>query len=409
MIVAAVAQLARRWRWIAALAVAAAAVVYRGELAAWIAGDRPDPGGGAAFYTCSMDPSVHADRPGMCPICGMALTPVSEADRASGAVRVAPAARSRLGLAVAPVERKALRRFVIAAGTVAAGDAGAAPVTRTSGAPRVPAGPVAGGAGAVGGSPARRAAGRAAGGAGASAAPPDRTFALARVYRGDPAEVKPGQVVAVSAPDLPLDEFAGTVEALIEGEPGAVRIAVDDRGGALRPGARFEARITVELAPQLVAPASAVIYAGPRRIVFVDRGGGQFAPREVKLGVTAGGDAQVLSGLAAGDLVVVKGTFLLAADSRIRSDGALWSGRIEPPRGAGKKQGNGLPRNVPAEGMPLGGSAVVRDGRGRDGASGDLDDDVPHDGVPHDGASDRPGGERRTGAPPPAPDEGSGW
>ena len=33
-------------------------------------------GHAVAYYTCSMHPSVKADKPGACPICGMALQPV---------------------------------------------------------------------------------------------------------------------------------------------------------------------------------------------------------------------------------------------------------------------------------------------------------------------------------------------
>src|SRR5690348_13737783 len=87
-------------RRFAALAVLAAGlavivVVYHGELARWIAGDRDATGIAdepAAFYTCPMDPSVESDHPGACPICGMALTPVTQEDRASGVVRIAAAA-----------------------------------------------------------------------------------------------------------------------------------------------------------------------------------------------------------------------------------------------------------------------------------------------------------------------------
>ncbi|HEX3759265.1 MAG TPA: heavy metal-binding domain-containing protein, partial [Kofleriaceae bacterium] len=74
-------------------------MVYHGELAGWIAGDRHATGLGdepVAFDTCPMDPSVESDHPGPCPICGMALTPVSRDDRTSGVVRVAAAARARL-------------------------------------------------------------------------------------------------------------------------------------------------------------------------------------------------------------------------------------------------------------------------------------------------------------------------
>jgi hypothetical protein len=36
------------------------------------AGGSPKP----LYYTCPMHPSVHADKPGSCPICGMNLEPV---------------------------------------------------------------------------------------------------------------------------------------------------------------------------------------------------------------------------------------------------------------------------------------------------------------------------------------------
>src|SRR5262245_61355916 len=83
----------RRFAALAALAVGLAVlvVVDHGELAGWIAGDRDATGLGdepVAFYTCPMDPSVESDHPGPCPICGMALTPVSREDRTSGVVRV---------------------------------------------------------------------------------------------------------------------------------------------------------------------------------------------------------------------------------------------------------------------------------------------------------------------------------
>src|SRR4051812_38394861 len=126
--------------------------VFHGELARWIVGDRDATGLGSepvAFYTCPMDPSVESDHPGPCPICGMALTRVSREDRASGIVRVAPAARARLGLITAPVETRPLTKRVVASGEVVASSPTAA----------------------------------------------DRASIAARVYRGDPREVQPGQPV----------------------------------------------------------------------------------------------------------------------------------------------------------------------------------------------------------------------
>ena len=280
----------RRFAALAALAVGLAVlvVVYHGELAGWIAGDRNATGLGGepvAFYTCPMDPSVESDHPGPCPICGMALTPVSKEDRASGVVRVAPAVRTRLGVIVAPVETRPMFRRVVAAGTVVESPPAAA----------------------------------------------DRRAIAVRVYRGDAHEVKPGQPVDVSVPELPLQTFPGTVEPPRPTDaPGELRLVVDDPGHALHPGMRVEAQLEVPLSPRLVVPAEAVVYAGPRRIVFVEHGSGRFEPKTPKLGITAAGLVEVLDGLAADDQVVVKGTFLLAAESRLRSDGSLWGDLSRP-------------------------------------------------------------------------------
>jgi Heavy metal binding domain len=37
------------------------------------------------YYTCPMHPSVKADKPGDCPICGMHLVPVYETDKGTNA------------------------------------------------------------------------------------------------------------------------------------------------------------------------------------------------------------------------------------------------------------------------------------------------------------------------------------
>jgi hypothetical protein len=268
--------------------LAVLAWVFHGELAGWIVGDRDAAGLGdepAAFYTCPMDPSVESDHPGPCPICGMALTRVSREDRASGVVRVAPAARARLGLIVAPVETRPLTKRVVASGAVVASSPTAA----------------------------------------------DRASIAARVYRGDPHEVQPGQPVNASAAELPLMAFTGTVEPpRATDAPGELRLVVDDPGHMLHPGMRVEAQLEVQLSPRLVVPAEAVLYAGPRRIVFVEHGSGRYEPRTPKFGITAAGLVEVLDGLVEGEPVVIQGTFLLAAESRLRSDGSLWSDLAKP-------------------------------------------------------------------------------
>jgi Heavy metal binding domain len=270
---------------IVTVAAAALVLVFRGELAAWVTGDLGAPSSSAptTFYTCSMDPSVESDHPGTCPICGMALTPVSQQERSSGVVRVAARARALIGLDVAPVQNSTLRKRIVATGEVVEPAPGA-----------------------------------------------DRVAIAARVYRGDASQARSGESVVVTARDVPLMQFTGTVVEPAADTPGTLRIVADNPEQLLRPGMIVEVKIEVELAPRLAVPSSAVLYAGKRRLVFVERSKGIFEPRTPELGISSDGLVEVVGGLKEGEQVAISGTFLLGAESRIRSDGTLWGERPEP-------------------------------------------------------------------------------
>jgi hypothetical protein len=264
---------------------AALVLVFRGELGAWVAGDNGAAMSSAptTFYTCSMDPSVESDHPGACPICGMALTPVTQQERSSGIVRVASKARSLIGLDVASVQNRTLRKHIVASGEV------------------VEAAPAA-----------------------------TRAAIAARVYRGDASEARRGEPVVVTTRDIPLIQFTGTVVEPAADAEVALRLMVDNPEHLLRPGMLVEVNLEIELAPRLAVPSAAVLYAGKRRLAFVERSKGTFEPRTLELGVSSDGLVEIVRGLAEGDQVVVGGAFLIAAESRIRSDGTLWSDRREP-------------------------------------------------------------------------------
>ena len=68
-----------------------------------------------------------------------------------------------------------------------------------------------------------------------------------------------------------------------------------------------------------VVPDDAVIDAGDRKIVFLDRGEGRFEPREVRLGLSIDGGRHVLAGLQAGDRVVTSANFLLDSESSLKA------------------------------------------------------------------------------------------
>jgi Cu(I)/Ag(I) efflux system membrane fusion protein len=69
----------------------------------------------------------------------------------------------------------------------------------------------------------------------------------------------------------------------------------------------------------LVVPTEAILHSGTREIVFVVVGEGRFEPREITTGLV--GDrhtTQVLSGLTAGEEVVMSGQFLIDSESQLQ-------------------------------------------------------------------------------------------
>jgi RND family efflux transporter MFP subunit len=124
----------------------------------------------------------------------------------------------------------------------------------------------------------------------------------------DPGRQWSGKVTYISPT---VEERTRTIKA---------RLEVDNVGRELKPDMYADVFFDVDLGQGLVVPDSAVVNAGDRRLVFLDRGDGTFEPREVRLGVKVNGsDLQVVSGVAEGDLVVTSANFLLDSESSLKA------------------------------------------------------------------------------------------
>lgn len=158
-----------------------------------------------------------------------------------------------------------------------------------------------------------------------------RLWVDAEVYESDLAHVKKGQAVSVRLTYVPGRTFEGRVDYIYPTldeitRTGRVRVALENSGLTLKPDMYADVELAVDLGERLVIPDSAVIYTGPRRLVFVDLGEGRLRPQEVEVGARAEGYVEVTRGLEPGDLVVTSGNFLIAAESRIRSATEYWGG-----------------------------------------------------------------------------------
>ena len=152
----------------------------------------------------------------------------------------------------------------------------------------------------------------------------DRIWIDAEVYESELPLIALGQEAEVTLPYLPGRKFQGSVSFIYpyladETRTGRVRVELPNRGLELKPDMYANVELVSERGERLVVPEEAVLYTGPRRLVFLDLGEGRLRPQEIEVGVKSGDFYEVLAGLEEGDLVVTSGNFLVAAESRLKS------------------------------------------------------------------------------------------
>jgi Cu(I)/Ag(I) efflux system membrane fusion protein len=368
--------------------------------------------GEAAYYTCSMHPSVKSDEPGTCPICSMDLVPVTREEIDTGVIFISAERRQTIGVRTTPVKRQPVSVHIRAVGKILYDETRLAEVTvkyrgwigelyadatgkrvrkgqslftvyspelyaaqeelltalasqraaRATSAPDradylvdaarkklrlwdiddgqidriaesgeplqyIPIlSPVTGyviekrvveGASVEPGEMLYRIAGL------------DKIWVEAELYESELPLVDVGQEAEVTLSYLPGRSFRGRVSFVypyLEGESrtGRVRIELPNPGLELKPDMYANVDFGEERGERLVVPEEAVLYVGPRRLVFLDLGEGRLKPQEIEVGVKSGDFYEVLSGLEEGDVVVTSGNFLVAAESRIKSATEQW-------------------------------------------------------------------------------------
>lgn len=154
----------------------------------------------------------------------------------------------------------------------------------------------------------------------------DRVWVEASSAESEAALVGEGAEAVITVDALPGRVFHGVVTPVpsLDAAVQRFRVEIRDADGVLRPGLVAIAEVTLETPATVVVPADSVIYAGFRRVVFVDVGDGKLERREVTIAARDDDEISLQSGVVAGELVVRDGNFLVAADSRLRTP-AAWS------------------------------------------------------------------------------------
>ena len=158
-----------------------------------------------------------------------------------------------------------------------------------------------------------------------------RVWIMADVFESEAPMVREGMAARVTPSyggGPPLAARVAYVQPQVEGMTRTlkVRIEVDNPGLRLKPDMYVDVDFEVGMPRRLTVPAEAVLDAGLRKTVFVDRGNGFLEPRQVETGERAGDRIEIRSGLAAGERIVVSGNFLVDSESQLRSAAAGMTG-----------------------------------------------------------------------------------
>jgi Cu(I)/Ag(I) efflux system membrane fusion protein len=157
----------------------------------------------------------------------------------------------------------------------------------------------------------------------------DQIWVEADVYESDLPRISKGMQSTIALSYLPGKTFEGKVAFVYPyldpaSRTGRVRIVLPNQGLELKPDMFATVTFKIPLGPRLLVPTSAVVYTGPRRLVFLDLGSGALRPQEVTLGARSGDNVEIVRGVKDGDVVVSSGNFLVAAESRVRSASSFW-------------------------------------------------------------------------------------
>ena len=152
----------------------------------------------------------------------------------------------------------------------------------------------------------------------------------AHVFERDAVRVQTGRTASTTFAALPGKSTEAVIQWIGREVDASsrtidIRLDVPNPDGVLRPGMSATVSMPLgDVGPGAVVtiPAAAVQRVGASWAVFIPHGPGEFAVRAIGRGRDLSGEVEVLSGLAAGDEVVVDGAFLLKAEADKASGGA---------------------------------------------------------------------------------------
>jgi Cu(I)/Ag(I) efflux system membrane fusion protein len=151
-------------------------------------------------------------------------------------------------------------------------------------------------------------------------------WVLADLYENEIPLVHAGQTAKITIGALPGETLTAKVDFVypfLSGQTrtSRARIVLHNRDLKIKPQMFANVEIETDLGERLAIPREAILETGRRQIVYVDRGGGWFEPRQVRIGVRGDQWVEVLAGLEKGEKVASRAVFLIDSEAKLKGIG----------------------------------------------------------------------------------------
>lgn len=148
-------------------------------------------------------------------------------------------------------------------------------------------------------------------------------WVVSDIYEYELPLIKVGQTAKISLSYFPGRDFTSRIDYVypaLSGETrtAKVRFTISNPGGQLKPQMFTSVEVKIDLGKRLIVPDDAVIDTGARQIIYVDKGDGNFEPREVLVGLKADGMTEIIRGLKAGEKVASAANFLIDSEAQLK-------------------------------------------------------------------------------------------
>jgi RND family efflux transporter MFP subunit len=149
-------------------------------------------------------------------------------------------------------------------------------------------------------------------------------WADADIYEYEVPFVHLGQRVTLTLSYYPGKTYTGNISYVYptvdpQTRTVKVRIQLPNPGFVLKPQMFADAQLRVDYGTKILVPEEAVLDSGTEQHVFVVHEGGVFEPRKVTVGPVVDDNAVILTGLKAGETIVVSGNFLIDSESGLKN------------------------------------------------------------------------------------------